>query len=398
MKNRFIYILSGIIIYMCVGSIYSWSVFRKPLEQLLDINATLSGTPYMLFLLFFSFTMPFAGSVMQKLKPFKTILIGNIFFIVGFLLSGFFQKIFYISIGYGIISGIGVGMIYGVPIAVVSKWLPERKGLAMGLTLAGFGLSPFVTAPLIQNLINLHGPFNTFKILGLLFFIVIFILSIPMKFPDENETIIKGQATEKEKQTEYSLKEIIKKKEFYGLWFCYTIGTLSGLLAIGISSPFAQEALGISAVDAAFFVSFFAIFNGLGRPLFGFLTDRLKPFKTIIISFLILLFASFSGIFINKTGIFLFVMVFSFLWMILGGWLAIAPATTSMLFGSKNYPVNYGVVFTAYGAGAVAGNILSGVIKDLSGSYVFVFYPIIIMSIIGIFIAFMTFRTAKNAI
>ncbi|MCX8092902.1 MAG: MFS transporter, partial [Candidatus Goldbacteria bacterium] len=125
---KYFYILSGLIIYMCVGSIYSWSVFRKPLEELLKITATQSGTPYMLFLLFFSLTMPIAGRFMERLGAFKTIFIGNLFFLTGFLLSSLFENILIISLSYGIISGIGVGIIYGVPISVVSKWFVENKG------------------------------------------------------------------------------------------------------------------------------------------------------------------------------------------------------------------------------------------------------------------------------
>lgn len=387
---KYLYIILGIIIYMCIGSIYSWSVFRKPLEEILKISATQSGMPYMLFLLFFALTMPFAGRKIEKLGPFKTILFGNIFLLTGFLISGFSQDILKISLSYGIIAGIGVGIIYGVPIAVSAKHFPERKGLAIGLTLAGFGLSPFITAPIIKNFINLYGAFNTFKILGILFFVVIFLSSLLLKFPEKQ--MVSNINQQNSNDTEITTGKMLKSKEFYGLWFCYLIGSISGLMAIGITSPFAQEVIGVSSSTAALFVSIFAIFNAIGRPLFGFLTDKLKYLKTILISFILILIASILGLFADKGKEVFFILSFSLFWLNLGGWLAIAPTTTSLIFGAKNYTSNYGVVFTAYGVGAVFGTILSGLFKDIFGTYKFVFYPIIFLCIMGIIISFLTLR------
>ena len=393
-KIRYLYIILGIIIYLCVGSIYSWSVFRKPLEEILKITATQSGMPYMLFLLFFALTMPIAGRKIEKLGPFKMIFLGNIFLLTGFLISGFSNNILKITISYGIIAGIGVGIIYGVPIAVAAKHFPERKGLAMGLTLVGFGLSPFITAPIIKNFINLYGPFNTFKILGILFFIIIFLSSLLLKFP-EKQTVV-NLSQQNSNNMEITTGQMIKLKEFYGLWFCYLIGSISGLMAIGITSPFAQEVIGVSSTTAALFVSIFAIFNAIGRPLFGFLTDKLKYLKTILISFVLILIASIFGLFIDKGREIFFILSFSLFWLNLGGWLAIAPTTTSLIFGAKNYTSNYGVIFTAYGVGAVFGTILSGLFKDIFGTYKFVFYPIIFLCIFGIIISFLTLRKESN--
>lgn len=390
MKIKYLYIILGIIIYICVGSIYSWSVFRKPLEEILKITATQSGIPYMLFLLFFALTMPVAGKNIEKFGPFKIIFLGNIFLLAGFLISGFSNNILTISFSYGIIAGIGVGIIYGVPIAVAAKHFPERKGLAMGITLVGFGLSPFITAPIIKNFINLYGPFNTFKILGVLFFIVIFISSMLLKFPEKQSVVNLNQQSID--NLEISTTQMIKTKTFYGLWFCYLIGTLSGLMAIGITSPFAQEIIGVSSNQAAFFVSTFAVFNAIGRPLFGFLTDKLKYLKTILISFILILVASIIGLFLDRGREIFFILSFSLFWLNLGGWLAIAPTTTALIFGVKNYTSNYGIVFTAYGAGAVLGTLLSGLFKDIFGSYKFVFYPLIFLCVIGIIIAILAFK------
>lgn len=389
---KYIYVISGIIIYMCIGSVYAWSVFRKPLEQLLNISSTQSGLPYTLMLLFFSLSMPFGGRLLQRVGVLKTVLPGAVLVGVGLALSGVLQNITAVSVFYGLVGGIGVGLIYGVPIAVVARWFPERKGTFMGLTLAGFGLSPFVTAPLSRWLIDLYGPFETLKILGALYFAVIAILSFVLRFPPEEGTKTVSATTPavKSDQNELTSGEMLKTKEFYGLWVCYTIGTLVGLTMIGITSPFAQEVVNLSKEQAAIFVSVFSVFNALGRPLFGYFVDKMKSFKTIVLLFLIIITLSILGIFIRSNAVALFFIVFAMAYMILGGWLATAPATTSAFFGMKNFSSNYGIVFTAYGTGAVVGNLISGGLKDTLGSYSYIFYPTLILGVVGLIVAALT--------
>jgi MFS transporter, OFA family, oxalate/formate antiporter len=180
---------------------------------------------------------------------------------------------------------------------------------------------------------------------------------------------------------------MIKSSTFYGLWSCYIIGTFSGLMAIGISSPVGQEIIKLNAATAAIFVSLFAIFNGIGRPLFGWLTDRHTPQITAIISFIIIFLASLGMLTAGESDIWLYAICFCGFWLTLGGWLALAPAATAMFFGMKDYSKKYGIVYTAYGVGAIFGTILSGRLRDIFGSYTYTFIPNAILAIIGILIA-----------
>ncbi|MCX7956791.1 MAG: OFA family MFS transporter [Endomicrobia bacterium] len=389
---KYLYIISGIIIYMCIGSVYSWSIFRKPLEQLLNISSTQSGIPYTLMLLSFSLTMPVGGKILQKFGLLKTILPGVMCVSLGLVLSGIFKNITLISLFYGVLGGIGVGLIYGVPIAVVAKWFVEKKGTFIGITLSGFGLSPFITAPISKYFIDLYGVFDAFKILGLIYLIVIVVFSFILKMPKEIES---SSGVSKSNKTDYSVKDMLKTKEFYGLWLCYMIGCFAGLTIIGITSPFAQEVVKIESFKAAIFISIFSIFNAIGRPLFGFLVDKIKSFKTILLLFSINIIASICGLFIKESSVLMFFIVFCLFYLTLGGWLATAPASTSFLFGQANYAYNYGVVFTAYGMGAVLGNLISGSLKDLLNSYSYTFYPILILCMSGIFICLLNLYKTK---
>ena len=276
--KRWIYIPIGIIIFMCLGTVYSWSVFRKPIEKLFNLTATQSGLPYMFFLFFYAVFMPITGGFIDRYSPKIMTIIGGLIVALGWFLSSFSTSIQMLTFTYGVIAGAGVGITYGVPIAVAARWYPDKKGLAVGLTLLGFGLSPFITAPLANYLVSLNGPLFTFRILGIGFAVIISLLGLTLKFPDPEAIEDKLKSvSNKQKSLNIKTGNMLKTSTFYGLWICYIIGTLIGLMAIGITSPVAEEIINLDAGTAAFMLSLFAVFNGLGRPLFGWLTDKYSP-------------------------------------------------------------------------------------------------------------------------
>ena len=385
------YILLGVLINLCLGTIYSWSVFRKPIEEALNISATQSGLPYMTFLFIYAVTMPVVGKYIDKYKPRWIAVIGGIMVGMGWFLASFVQNIFVLTAAYGFIGGAGVGVIYGVPISVAAKWFPDRKGFAVGLTLLGFGLSPLLTAPLSRNLIDSVGPFETFRYLGIGFLIIITFLSLILKEP-ETENEISEETDNSVTDARNTLNEdefnILKTPKFYFLWLCYFFGTFSGLMAIGVSNPVAEEIINLPSGIAALTVGLFAVFNGVGRPLYGWITDAFSTRRAAVISYILIIIASILMLNAGEGSTVLYIIAFSLLWLNLGGWLAVAPAATGKIFGTDNYSKNYGYIFTAYGAGAILGTVVSGSIRDWFGSYFYSFYPPIILSIIGIVIAY----------
>ncbi|MGB5963893.1 MAG: OFA family MFS transporter [Coleofasciculaceae cyanobacterium] len=396
-KGRWLLIPLGVTVLLCLGTVYSWSIFRKPLEKVLNISATESLLPFTVLLVVFAILMPITGFYIDRFGSRVVTAVGGVVMGVGYILSSFASNIVMLVITYGVIAGAGVGIVYGVPLAVAAKWFSDQKGLAVGLTVVGFGLSPLITAPLARNLIGNYGVQSSFLILGVAFTAIILAISILLKAPPKNwkptnwnpPTVTFSQETEE--------REMIRTSTFYGLWICYTIGTFVGLAAIGISSSVAQEIIKLDTVTAAMTVSLFAIFNGLGRPLFGWLTDRFKPKMAAIISYVLILIASILMLSAREGQILTYLIAFCLFWLSLGGWLAIAPTSTLALFNSQNYAKNYGIVFTAYGVGAVLGTILAGEIRDIWGSYTAFFYPTGALAIIGIVIAvFMLKPTVKT--
>lgn len=386
-KGRWLLIPFGVTVLLCLGTVYSWSIFRKPLEKALNISATESLLPFTVLLVVFAILMPITGFYIERFGSRVVTAVGGVVMGVGYILSSFASNIVMLVITYGVIAGAGIGIAYGVPLAVAAKWFPDQKGLAVGLTVVGFGLSPLVTAPLARNLIGTYGVQSSFLILGVAFTTIILAISLVLKTPPKNWKPTNWNPPIVTLSRETEDLEMIKTKTFYGLWICYTIGTFVGLAAIGISSSVAQEIIKLDTGTAALTVSLFAIFNGLGRPLFGWLTDRFKPKRAAIISYVLILIASILMLSAREGQILTYLIAFCLFWLSLGGWLAIAPTSTLTLFNSQNYAKNYGIVFTAYGVGAVLGTILAGEIRDIWGSYTAFFYPTGALAILGIIIA-----------
>ena len=403
--GRWVFVALGFLINICLGAVYAFSVFRGPLEATAEsggwaISATQSGMPFMVFLAMFALFMALAGGLVGRWGPRRAALLGGSLVGVGWILSGFAPNITWLTIFYGVIAGGGVGIIYGCPIAVSAKWFPDRKGLAVGLTVMGFGLSALLMVPIMTAMIANPsiGALGAFRYLGVAFLAVLVLLSLPLRSPREGWTPPgwkpKSTGGGASGRVDLDRGQMVRTGTFYALWSTYTIGCLAGLMAIGIAKPFGNEILcaaGYSdfrmATLLTTMVALFAIFNGVGRPLFGWLTDRLSPRNASSISFLLILLASALIYLWGGKSPVLYFIAFSVLYLNLGGWLAIAPTATATFFGTRHYGQNYGLVFTSYGVGAIAGMLLSGAIRDATGAYLPVFLPVMALAALGLIIS-----------
>jgi OFA family oxalate/formate antiporter-like MFS transporter len=402
-RGRWLLVALGLLINLCLGSIYSWSVFVGPLtthySAILGREVTANEVllPFSVFLAFFAIAMPLAGKYIEEWGPRKTTIVGGILTGLGWLFASVAGSIQMLYVVYGVIGGIGVGVVYGVPVAVSARWFPDRRGLAVGLTVLGFGFSAFVTANLAGLLIALYGVMTTFRIFGIAFIILIVLLALPLRFPPPGWSPRNWTApvppTGVTESCDLTRCEMVWTRTFAGLWFCYFIGCLAGLMAISIAKPVGTE-VGIEAGLATLLVGFFAIFNGGGRPVFGALTDHLNPRNTALLSF-VLIFAASLLMWQLPTSI-VYIVAFALLWGCLGGWLAIAPTATAKYFGTGDYPRCYGVVFLAYGAGAIVGPQLAGFIRTSTGAYLGVFPYVMVLAVLGAVVAFFLLRPVRT--
>lgn len=388
-NERWLYLGLGLIIMLCLGTVYSWSVFRGAVEKYYQIGTFLSGLPYMISLAMYAIFMFLAGRHLDKYNPAKIIIFGGVLVSLGWLFSGFAEGIGVLTVTYGIFIGAGIGIIYGVPMMVIAKLFPEKKGLAVGIVLTGFGVSPLVTAPLSRKLMSEFGLLMTFRILGVAFLCVLPILSIPFGRRRLYDLLQYGNAQEVTvSQEQIDTPNMIKSRDFKGLYLNLMIGTMIGLMLIGITSGIGTDYLKLEPQKVALMVSVFAVFNGLGRPTFGWITDKIHPRGAMVLSYFLILIAATLMLFVKEGNGVVFIIAFSLFWFNLGAWLAIAPASTLFMFGKKHYSQNFGVVFTGYGLGAVLGVTISGIMIDLFGGYDFVFYLVISLCLLGILLSY----------
>ncbi|HAR49248.1 MAG TPA: MFS transporter [Smithella sp.] len=397
-SGRWLYVVLGLVMNVCLGAVYAYSIFLGPVKNAFNSSASLSILPFMVFLAFFAILMFFGGHLMEKLGPRNVSIIGGVIVGLGWLLSSFATNIWFLILTYGVIAGSGVGLVYGCPIAVGAKWFPDKKGLAVGLIVAGFGGSALITGKIANAMIPSVGLSTTFLYFGIAFGIILFILSLPLKFPAAGWTPQGWKpAAGVAAAVNFTPGEMIKTGTYWGLFLCFIIGSIAGLMAIGISKPVGNEIIKISGETAATLVGVFACFNALGRPIFGLLTDKITPRYAAMLNLAIILIVSIIMIIAKEGDTNLYVISFVGFWMCLGGWLAIAPTATATFFGMQNYTRNYGVVFFAYGLGAIVGGIISGQAKDVFGTYTFAFYPTAVLAAAGLVLAAILLKPPKKA-
>jgi OFA family oxalate/formate antiporter-like MFS transporter len=398
-QGRWIFIALGLCINLALGTIYAWSLFVNPLVthfqtlgQIVSVSEIL--LPYSFFLVAFALIMPLTGRYIETYGPRQIAFLGGCLTGIGWLLASISPSPLFLALAFGGIGGTGVGIVYGVPLTLAARWFPDRRGTALGLTLLGFGVSALLTGGLAGLLLSHYGIIAAFRIFGLIFLLLLPLLALPLSLPPAGwkpagwiPSLCKsGNVT----FAECTREEMIRTPTFYGLWICFFLACSAGLMAISIALPVGIEVVGLESGAATLLVSIFAVFNGGGRPLFGVLTDRLNPRNTAMLSFGLISIASL--LLWQAPTLPIYVLSFALLWGSIGAWPAIAPTSTAAFFGTRDYPRCYGVVYLAYGAGALTGPLLAGSIRTTTGSYIGVFPYVAVLAIIGIGTAFWLMR------
>ncbi len=374
-KNRWLVILGALIIQISLGAVYIYSVFKTPLQQMFGWDKSQVALPAQIILASFAIAMIFAGRVQDKIGPRLVATVGGIVLGAGLILASLTQKMGGLSwfiTTFSVIGGIGVGITYVCPISACVKWFPDKRGLITGLAVAGFGAGGLVFAPIAKSLIESHNVMYTMLALGIIFLVTIIIgaqfLSVPPSDWKPENWQAKAIAAAPQKK-DYTWQEMLATPQFYLLWLAYFAGCTAGLMIIMNASTiwqsFAanQKAVG-SVLDSTVFdaiktagatsVSLIAIFNAIGRIAWGKISDSMgSRIKTLIIMFAI---CSASMLFLNRFTTYpLFIIGTGLIGFCFGGFLALYPAVTADFYGTKNVGANYGIMFTAYGAGGLLG-------------------------------------------
>ncbi|MEO0019356.1 MAG: OFA family MFS transporter [candidate division WOR-3 bacterium] len=372
MFNRWLIVVGALLIQLCLGAIYAWSVFRKPLESTLNITSTQASLPFSFVLVFFALATVIGGRLQDRFGPRIVAIIGGFLLALGMILASFAQNIAMLVIAYGVISGIGIGFAYVCPISAGVKWFPDKRGLITGLAVAGFGAGALIVGPLARAMIDSTGVFATFRYLGIAYLILIFIGALILRNPPSGYKPLGWNppqpAAGTTVRTDFSAGQMLKTAQFWLIWLTYFAGCAAGLMIIGQTSPIAQELARFSKETAALGVSILAIFNALGRIFWGRISDTIGRTRALLLMFLINAVAIF-GYFLIPSIPFIFWIGIALVGSSFGGYLAIYPAVTADFYGTKYSGINYGLVFTAYGIGGLLSNIFAPRMKEITGNY-----------------------------
>ncbi|HEY0430385.1 MAG TPA: OFA family MFS transporter, partial [Pyrinomonadaceae bacterium] len=308
----------------------------------------------------------------NRVGPRMVALTGGILYGVGVFLASFSANgLWWLYLSYGFIGGIGLGLSYIVPVAVLVKWFPDRRGLITGIAVGGFGAGALITAPVATRLIQGVGVLSTFAYLGIAYLIVTVVAASFMQNPPdgwrpEGWTPTASQTSQRA-GSDYTLREALRTWQWYALWLLLFLNTFAGISIISQEAPIFQELLKVSAITAASMVGFASIGNAFGRVFWAWVSDLLTRRATFFVMFAmqVLLFWFLPGIAtVTVMSMITFVVL-----MCYGGGFGTMPAFAADYFGSKNVGPIYGLMLTAWGVASAVGPLLIAYMRESTGSY-----------------------------
>ena len=372
---------AGLGINLALGVLYSWSVIAKTLtKSVVDggwgWSAGQASLPYAIACGVFAVSMVFAGRAQDRLGPRVVATVGGALCGVGMIVAslGSAERALPIIVGFGILTGTGIGLGYAAATPAAVKWFPPaRKGLISGLVVAGFGLASVYIAPMTTALLTSYGVAGAFRTLGIAFLAATVLLAQLLENPPAG--YVPAAATSKHQKAatiahaqadDYDWHEMVRTRQFALLWLMYAFSAFAGLMIIGHMAKIA--AFQLPSADLGFLlVAILAIGNAGGRVVAGIVADRIGGVKTMLVVFI--LQAVMMGLMTFATSTAALVPAAAAIGFLYGANLSVFPSTTAGFFGTRNMGVNYGLVFTAWGFGGVFGSMTAGTIVDSTGSY-----------------------------
>jgi len=385
--NRWIIVAGALIIQLCLGAIYSWSVFVKPLENDYSFTRTQTQVIFSVALASFAVVMVFAGRWQDKSGPRLVATVGGVVLGLGYLIASQTQGNFLgLVASIGLIGGAGIGLGYVCPIAACVKWFPDKRGLVSGLAVAGFGAGAWIFAKLGASFVESHGVLSAFMYFGVIFLVAVVLGAQLLRDPPAG-WVPKGwtppKASLKTRNSgNFKWREMTATRQYWMLWIMFVFGAAAGLMVIGILKPFGAQQMqdvgslseDVAKATAVSAVGVLALFNGAGRILWGLASDRIGRTRAMSLMFFLQGVMMLYLINMGSTKLSLAIAA-AWVGFNFGGNFALFPAATADYFGTKNVGINYGLVFTAYGVAGIAGPILGGKVFDATGSYLWAFIP-----------------------
>lgn len=404
-KNRWLIAASAVGIHISIGSVYAYSVWVLPLNQLYGWQKSDISIAFSIAILLLGFSAAFLGPKVEAMGPRNSGRMAGLFYMAGYLgsaLAVHLGSLPLFILFFGVVGGIGLGTGYITPVSTLVKWFPDNRGLATGMAIMGFGFGSMVFGPIIAQLCLTLGPTLAFLILGLVFFLLMFGSSLYLAPPpkDWSPTAGKdrGDNPGKERRrgaqsiclAQMFAKEALRTRRFYLMWIMMFINISCGIGLISVASPMAQQVAGLSALQAASLVGLMGLFNGLGRIGWSSLSDYIGRPTTYVAFFVIQI-----GAYLLLSGTADALAFQALLLLIMtcyGGGFSTLPAFLSDMFGLRQLGTIHGYVLTAWGMAGLAGPALVNRMLDYTGSYTYTLYIFTGMFVIALAVSLLMAR------
>ena len=401
--NRWSQLILGLIAMMSISSPqYVWTLFTGPLNQKLGTTLAELQWTFSLLIILQTWCSPAQAYLVDRFGPRALISIGALMSGGGWVLSAYVDNIWALYFTYGIICGFGTGIIYVGIIGLMMRWFPDRRGLATGLAAAGYGFGAIFTSFPIDSMIKSAGYAHTLVVFGIILGLIGIIAAQWMRVPPDGwlpEGYTPATATTIQSKRSYTPQEMLKNPIFWVLFIMMSMMSTSGLMVVSNVGPFAKEfkvadvlVLGMAALPLSLTLS--RATNGLTRPFFGWVSDRIGREVTMFIAFsleclaILILFAFLDhpALFVVLTGLVFF------------GWgeiFSLFPSTLTDTFGPKYAATNYGFLYIAQGVGSILGGPAAAYIKQMTGSWTAVFIIVAALDIITALLAVTVLKSMR---
>jgi OFA family oxalate/formate antiporter-like MFS transporter len=383
-------LLFGIICMVMIANLqYGWTLFVNPIDQKYHWGRAAIQVAFTIFVLTETWLVPLEGYLIDKFGPKIMVCCSGVLVAIAWVVNSMADSLILLYIGAAI-GGIGAGVIYGASVGNALKWFPDRRGLAAGLTAAGFGAGSALTVIPIANMIANSGYESAFLWFGLGQGIVVCVVGLFLRAPEPGEVAVPAAPAVQQTRRDYGPAEVLKTPVFYVMYAMFVMVGAGGLMAIAQLAPIANDykiagvpvsILGLTLPALTFALTIDRVLNGVCRPFFGWVSDHIGRENTMFIAFfvegvgiyLLLYFANNPVLFVILSG-----LVF-FAW---GEIYSLFPATCTDIYGRTYATTNYGMLYTAKGTAALLVP-LANVLTSATGSWHAVFYVAAILNIVA---------------
>ena len=376
LRNRWGIAVAAVIMQICLGAVYGWSVFKIPLMKSTHWSETSVQLNFTLAILFLGVGTVIGGLWQDRVGPRKVATVAGILYGIGYLVASYGssqQSLGLLYVGYGVLSGIGMGMGYITPVATLVKWFPDKRGLMTGVAVCGYGAGALVMSPIAARMIEARGIPTTFLDFGLVYLVLVviaaqFYANPPQGWKPEGWT--PRSAVAKAASTyEFTVREAMGTWQFYLLWFMLFLNVSAGIMIISQASPMAQakEFVGMTKLQAASMVGLISIFNALGRVFWAWVSDMIGRARVYFLLYAIQAVVFFMLPHIHAATA--FSAAFAVIGLCYGGGFGTMPSFTADFFGAKFMGGIYGWILLAWGAAAIPSPIMIARLHEKTGTF-----------------------------